>query len=541
MRPSPGHDPHRRQRDNRLSGRGAILLLVCGGLAACHNSLLRFGDAGSQQPGVVPENPPPCAAGAGWLPHTPSVTMEQPASHPAPECPFYRDGFQSFLIATEPDPTTGEAALTSYATVDDVFDKSVPLAAGALAPAGAHRGTALRAWLGQVKQAGGHQIVIDQDGHPLYYGIHVNQAFADFVTASGLRTRQGVQDADSNLRLPPGVVTLQSTWKDVDPADGVAGDYADYITTRAWVARLRQDPTTGAITEDVNAPREIKVALVALHVAYALPGHPELIWTTFEHTGASGQSDLAPAAAYGPAPQDPLNRNAPQPASADSFLIYQGGTPMNASNLPFTEPEMRLDQVAQSFPQRTSIYRMYPGSRSHTDSIDPEIVTLNQSVRALFQHSAASLSASDKRGHYRLVGGLWLDKPEAFALNSALQNDSSNPFVGIGTDGGISGAGSVPLNTLIADIQLNGTDSQWSILGGQDRLTGVATESFVQPPGSFNNCLTCHNTQSTTINGIPSDRDSSPVPIKLLDAKRIGVSHVFSAFLADELSVGPSP
>jgi hypothetical protein len=99
----------------------------------------------------------------------------------------------------------------------------------------------------------------------------------------------------------------------------------------------------------------------------------------------------------------------------------------------------------------------------------------------------------------------------------------------------------VPLNTLVADIQLNGTDSPWSILGGQDRLTGVATESFVQPPGSFNNCLTCHNTQSTTSNGIPTARDSSTGVIKLLDAKRIGVSHVFSAFLADEVGVGPSP
>jgi hypothetical protein len=515
-------------------------LLACVGLNACHNSMLTFGDAGTQQPVVVPENPPACAAGADWLPHTPSVTMEQPAPHPAPECPFYRGGFQSFLIATEPDPSTGEAALTSYATVDDAFDKSVPLAAGALAPVGAHRGTSLRAWLGQVKQAGGHQIVIDQDGHPLYYGIHVNQAFADFVTASGLRTRQGVQDADPGLRLPPGVVTLQSTWKDVDPADGVAGDYADYITTKAWVARLHQDLTTGAITEDVNAPREIQVALVALHVAYALPGHPELIWTTFEHTGAAGESDLAPVAAQRPAPQDPLNRNAAQPASADSFLIYQGGAPMSVSNTPFTQRDMRLDEVTQSFQQRTSIYRMFPGSRSHKDSVDPEIVTLNQSVRALFQRSVASLGASDKRGHYRLVGGLWLDKPEAFALDSALQNDAQNPFVGMGADGGMTGSGSVPLDTFAADIHLNGTDSQWSILAGQDRLTGVATESFVQSPGSFNNCLTCHNTQSTTINGVPTYRDL-PAAVKLLDAKRIGVSHVFSAFLAGELGVGASP
>jgi len=58
-------------------------------------------------------------------------------------------------------------------------------------------------------------------------------------------------------------------------------------------------------------------------------------------------------------------------------------------------------------------------------------------------------------------------------------------------------------------------------------------ESFTQAPGSFPNCFTCHNTQAVTEKGIPIDRDVQGT--KLMDAKLLNVSHVFSQFLLQDM------
>ena len=62
--------------------------------------------------------------------------------------------------------------------------------------------------------------------------------------------------------------------------------------------------TTGAQSIEENRDQPIKnvtVRLLALHVVFTLPGHPEFIWASFEHTkgapdagSADKKRDLAP-------------------------------------------------------------------------------------------------------------------------------------------------------------------------------------------------------------------------------------------------------
>ena len=66
-------------------------------------------------------------------------------------------------------------------------------------------------------------------------------------------------------------------------------------------------------------------------------------------------------------------------------------------------------------------------------------------------------------------------------------------------------------------------------------------ESFTQPPGNFNNCFTCHNTQAITSNGIPLDRDRGTNPIKLLYPGLLNVSHILSQFLLEEYEDSLTP
>lgn len=448
-----------------------------------------------------------CAASREWLPSTPPQDLFKPLPHPATECPFYRGGWQEFLIATQPD-ADGRPAFVSFPTIDDAFDRTEPLPED-------------HAFLGDIRQAGGRQILVDQNGNSLYYGIHVNQAFADFIDAHGLRTREEVENADPSLFFPPGVVEFKSAWQVIegdDPAD-------DYITMTTTVPTLSVDADRHII-EDRNNPREVRVRLLALHVVFTLPGHPEFVWSSFEHSTGTpdaealdGKRDVAPVSAGNPDLSDPNNLEDETVISPDDHLLYQGGTPANAGNQATAETELVLDEETQKFTgQGTSIYRMFPASKSNTIEADGAISSLNLNVEALFAEAADSLDPADRRGHYRLVGAVWMDKPEYFDDNTALQNDETSPFF--------------EEPSFVDDIRANGSDSDFSILAGEDRLSSTAMESFTQAPDSFPNCFSCHNTQAVTAKGVPIDRDSSGV--QLLEPKLLNVSHVLSQFILEE-------
>jgi hypothetical protein len=479
-----------------------------------------------------------CAASDDWLPTTPALEQFMPLPHPAAECPFYRGGWQNFLVATQPDGQ-GRPALLGYPTIDTIFSPKVPHPPG-------------RSFLGDIKQAGGREILIDQNGNSLYYGIHVNQAYADFIHANHLETADALRAYPSDpgkrmLTFPAGVVEFKSAWQIVEGDDAtVAAETADYISMTTTVPTLSQDSATRRITEDRNTPRTVTVRLLALHVVFTLPGHPEFIWASFEHStgapdtkAADGKRDVAPTiGGANPTFDDPLNLNNDTVVSEDDHLLYKGGTPANLGNQAIAETMLTL--VGQKFPgQATSIYRMFPASKSNTVDPDPAITSINHNVEELFADKAVSgeLGALDKRGHYRLVGAQWMDKPRFFKLDSPLQNDQSSPFL----SDHVERQGSqtvtvpaVPLETLRKDIVANGSDSDLSILAGEDRLSSTAMESFTQGPSSFNNCFTCHNTQAVTANGIPLARDETGSPVKLLDPGLLNVSHVLSQFLLEE-------
>jgi len=272
------------------------------------------------KPDTTAHPPPPieiptiedCPASPEWLPNTPLLAPDspgtnsyvRPAPHPITECPFYRGAWQTFLIAGQPDARpefAGEPAIKSFAVLDDVFQRYTPIT-DKLAPPGAPRGTSHRAWLGDIKQAGGREILIDQNGHTLYYGIHVNQAFAQFVQDNHLETAYAVQNADPNLFFPAGIAEYKSAWQWVETQDPMNPDpnspeLKDYIWTTAYVPTLSQLPD-GTIEEDRDNPLLVTVRLLAIHSVFTIPGHPEFVWGSMEHTDAdifNGDSDTRAA------------------------------------------------------------------------------------------------------------------------------------------------------------------------------------------------------------------------------------------------------
>jgi hypothetical protein len=590
-----------------------------------------------------------CPSGDDWLPPgggpPPPVRMFEPPPHPDTECPFYRGVYQNFMIATTP-LQNGDPAIVRYATLDDAFTSAYPHAT---------RNTASRAWLGAVHQAGERNILIDQDHHTLYYGLHMNQAFVDFIKANHLETKDAILNVDPNLIFPPGLVEFKTAWKDIDPRDfpdkagnlgtmnGIVpppgdpnnpimakdpGDYSNYITTMAWLPWLTQNAMTHVIEEDPNHPVQRKVALVAIHCVYTLPGHPEFVWGSIQHVNRN-VIDPAPMAYAGvsifgapdsqpdttgpggmpalPALTDEQNSSVTDPPSMFNYLLFKGGTAERGGNQAIVDKDLVFDEKTQSFPmQTTSVYRMFPGSKSNVLQPDSAVFSLNSNINEMFDKALATRSidpAVDRRQHYRLVAAIWLDKPAFFGLGEkntdgtypglSLQNDGTSPLVvgaqrmpaniypdinqgvfcgtpldstntsgdspeATGSNNTVPGCSTRaddlqlpgatapnsepdggPINPLFDYTnQLIGSDSTFSILGGEDRLSSTAMETFTQN-GQFHNCFACHNTQPITTNGAPvpigCETDGPGCPALLIPkAAKLNVSHLFSEFVLRE-------
>ena len=606
---------------NAKLGVVGVSLAIVGGVgwsvASCKDPTM---PADSSQPGEASTGPGPtlanedCPAPALWFADggTPPVELETPLPHPDTECPFYRGAYQNFLIATQPLPN-GDPALVDFPTIDDAFTSITPHP---------QRNTPGWAWLGAVRQAGYRNILVDQDDHTLYYGIHMNQAFVDFIKANNLQTVQGILNVDPLLSFPPGLVEYKTAWKDIDKADfpngvvpppggGDPGDYSTYITTMAYLPTLVQDPTTGVVSELTAKTRLRKVALLAIHSVYTLPGHPEFVWGSVQHVNLNAVDHTATAVQgvpiYGVADCQPdtlalpildagppgspaqlvglSNGQITTPLSDAGFVLYKANTPENAANAP--AQTLTLDQDAQSFPgQEESVYRLYPGSKSQQLGPDTAIISLNSNLTDIADQDIEA-GTPDKRLYYHVVAAVWMDKPFFFGLGpdgkgETIQNDDgTNPLiVAAEDDAGIfpnvnegnfcgtplaaddagGGSGDVPgtLNSVpgcvtradilaqggvsaaITDIGPTGagTDSPFSILGGEDRLSSTSMETFTQSAGAFPNCFSCHNTEPIASNGVSTYKDPTDQVI-LAKPAMINVSHLFSEFVLRELDAHP--
>jgi hypothetical protein len=303
------------------------------------------------------------------------------------------------------------------------------------------------------------------------------------------------------------------------------------------------------------------------------------VWASFEHTAVpDGQSDTAATDGWRDVapirPDDKIPDLLTDPSEkkdttvinatgvhgdpGQAFVLYHAGVTAQDANSPPLEVNLakHFDSATQSFgaDQATSIFRLYPASKSNDAEPDGAITSLNSNVQHIFAAAKASLDPADRRGHYRLVGAQWMDKPEFFGLDKTLENDASSPLfqdpasdaykaadsiVGQSADrqalfSAAKVAGQDPLGVAKADVGANGSDSVFSILAGEDRMSSTAMESFTQDTGEFPNCLACHNTQDVVAKGVPYEHDTSQKII--LKKSLLNVSHLLSQFILDECS-----
>jgi hypothetical protein len=431
-----------------------------------------------------------CDADRNWLPSTAAPVDANPNS-PDDDCPFYQAAWHHFLFATQPDQS-GAPAFLGYKGITDLFgNRASPLLSQALGTKllnllprvaeRSHEGAlAGQRFIGSsiagtdVFQAGLRGLLIDQKGHPIFFGIHVNPTFDNFLTINRLKTVPGLLFAPADLPFAKGAMELKSAWQVVDDNHPPT----DYITTKAVVPSLSVQ--NGQLIVSTTRTRTVTVALLSLHVVFVLDGHPEFIWSTFEHADARGRLDLAPSAA-----KNPIDTPDATIISSSDFTLYKKGTSAGRANVPLVtqaSATIPFDENTQTFKlagggvAQTSVFRAFPGSQDAEVNIDEEVDVLNGNVGALF-------SPSDRRSHYRLAGAVWLKDPaQSFKLDARFEDK---------------------------DLQ------------GENRLSGVALESFTQDQ----NCFACHSTKV-----VKNDVSAAPI----VSAKMMNVSHVISKFLASE-------
>lgn len=138
-------------------------------------------------------------------------------------------------------------------------------------------------------QAGGGAVLMAQNGGLVYYTLMVNDVFAVFKTmhpdASEFPSTQPELDEIYTYAAAMGIditdldalcMELKMSWIETQYVDNPK----DYVQTKAEI------PVYDKVSDEVgvkSGTKEAALALLGIHIVGNVAGHPEMLWSTFEH------------------------------------------------------------------------------------------------------------------------------------------------------------------------------------------------------------------------------------------------------------------
>ncbi|WP_216856615.1 hypothetical protein [Acidisphaera sp. S103] len=409
--------------------------------------------AATSLPAAAQPAPTPCTAPSTWFPH--SQTPEQnSAGFPSDpnNCDFHQWAWNAFLWLTqdvkgEPrfEAMPANGIETKAGTLDALIGRS-----------------AQARTLDIIDQAGPNGIMVDLQGHPIYYSIHSDSTFGDFLKTNGLFDPAKLRAFDPNTSFPVGTLTLKAAWKVVNPGENVSTFY----TRHAQIALLTTK--NGKIVLS-GKTKTAAVALVGFHIAGTVANHPEMIWATFEHL--QNAPDL---------PKKMSEMGPYEKVSDKNWTFYKAGTPFKDCNINSAgSGALKLDEAAQTLTPVTQVCRMVPYGGGSDNNV-ANIKSLNDSVHAQLK---------GVWNNYFDVGAIW------FAANNALKpNCTFQP----------------------GSLECPATSGK-PLLTGSTQLSNTTVETFTQSQSAQDNCFACHNTvQVTSPNAVAPS----------LPGLNVGISHV---------------
>lgn len=270
---------------------------------------------------------------------------------------------------------------------------------------------------GETGQAGSSGTLISQDGSIVYYGVHVNDVYAyflsgqknlnlpktDFPTTSLEMDAVALYAASQGVQLPDlhaGPMELKTSWVDV----ASVSDASKYLKITAEVPKYTVDPKNQVAL--LQSGTETKtLVLVGMHIVGSVKGHPELVWATVEHI------DNAPDTSY-----SYINNNG-DTSTAD--MPTTGSWTFAPSTLPTKSSDFNVETVStinnnliaaqgDTLSSGTVSVRDNPwgsAALSETSNIqDPEnnaeLISLNNDIMSM-------LPTGDPRQYYFVSGAVW--------------------------------------------------------------------------------------------------------------------------------------
>jgi len=367
--------------------------------------------------------PAQCPAPADWFPHKthgrPDFGPPHLNSPGNPNCGFHMWAWDTFLWLTTPTNDGGVRFLDfptdrdlfkpgrAPSPLNDALEDALERRTLSLLPRvdkGLIRDDDASAALesaggpfDHITQAGSRGMLVDQHGRVVYYGVHFDKDFYNFVRDRSLFTIEGYKAADPALSFPSGAIELKSSWRVLQENETEDGFYV--VDAEVHPLRCRDGGATCKgrdIVLDTSRVERVRAALVGLHVVGVTEQHGEFLWATFEH--ADNAPDLPPGMA-----SDSLD-----PVSGVGHTFYSADTPAKDCNNPH-RGEHTLDAATQTLSPVTQVMRSSPfGSGGPQDTAN---------IRALNRSVHDQLRADDPSSvwvNYRLAGNVWFGPGTVF-------------------------------------------------------------------------------------------------------------------------------
>jgi len=339
-------------------------------------------------------------------------------------CDFYKWGAQMFLWLTSPEGDglvlDGEAIINVLPADDQGKRYLQENRDGVALPFSLRREKFDD--IGEVGQAGGSGVLMSQGESLVYYGVHVNNVYAYFLTGQKNgkfpdmtkfpRNSEDLQDVEkfvaSTYPNTPLVadealaMELKSSWVEAS----TLANPEDFIQMNAVIPTYtpNSDNTSWAKT----STKTTKLALVGMHVVGTVQNHPEFVWSSFEHI------NNAPDAEY--YYYDGKGKLQEKGFSSDGDFVFMasGGSEDSANTECMKEDKGAINAVESSGKPvcsggvvSSNTVRVNPwGSAPTAASATNNTLLLSNNNSIINQ-----LSKGDLRKNYIQIGGIWTSAP----------------------------------------------------------------------------------------------------------------------------------
>jgi len=424
--------------------------------------------------------------------------------NPQNNCSFYTWSEQMFLWLTSKDGSGTVFESPDFYTVSPAdatgARQLIPHSAGQML-----RATSNLAKVETEEGQATDNVLLDRYGNVVYFITMVNDVYAAMVQMAAQYPDSITQFPTSQTQLTsilnyanknnipisnPNTLAMELKTSWVKLNGGMNKE--DYITINAVIPLYESlGDSTWVLTGDTTAT----LALVGMHIVGSANGHPELIWSTFEHRSNTPNSSYQYIDTTGKtvtvAPDSTgqwlFNQNAQNTNIADANLSYakfsNNQIVANKTNSQTIQPSNTIRVLPWG-----CAYDVQPNQQDTTPAAaNSEVIAINNSI-------INNLKGNDIRKNYIFIGSTW-------TMNGAVPNGNVyNPTVsGSTAPGAAIGTSSLANSTMETDFQLKPTAN----------ISGVSAS---------NTCFTCHN----------GTLDPKIYPVS---PNFIGLSHVFGQLM----------